>query len=46
MVRVWVMNGVHDNVGDLTHTTTDRLVGEIVGMEIPVESLQMRRSSG
>lgn len=39
MVRMRVMNGVHDNVGDIVYTVIVHVVGYIVKMEKPVEEI-------
>ena len=36
---MWVIKGVHDNVGNLVYTTIIHVVGEIVQMEDPVEPI-------
>jgi hypothetical protein len=45
-VRMWVMNGVHDNVGDIVYTAIVHVVGEIVKMEKPVEEIAANAQLG
>lgn len=46
MVRMWVMNGVHDDVSDIIYTAIVHVVGEIVKMEKPVEEIAAHAQLG